>query len=92
MRIVDKSRNTISDYTEDMGYLIPVTVIKEDAVPIDKVDKFVWDDDDYEEAMMCIPYETEVFEPTPQDDTDAMVVDHEYRLTLLELGITESEA
>lgn len=27
----------------------------------------------------------------PQDDTDAMLVDLEYRLTLLELGITESE-
>lgn len=24
-----------------------------------------------------------------QDDTDAMLVDHEYRLTMLELGITE---
>lgn len=28
-------------------------------------------------------------EPTPQDDVDAMLVDHEYRLTLLELGISE---
>ena len=28
-------------------------------------------------------------EPTPQDDTDAMLVDHEYRLTMLELGLTE---
>lgn len=27
--------------------------------------------------------------PSAQDDTDAMLVDHEYRLTLLELGITE---
>ena len=26
---------------------------------------------------------------SPQDDTDAMLVDHEYRLTMLELGITE---
>lgn len=26
---------------------------------------------------------------TPQDDTDAMLIDHEYRLTLLELGISE---
>lgn len=26
-------------------------------------------------------------EPTAQDDTDAMMIDHEYRLTLLELGI-----
>lgn len=28
-------------------------------------------------------------ETTPQEDADAMLVDHEYRLTLLELGVTE---
>lgn len=28
-------------------------------------------------------------EPTEEDDTAAMLVDHEYRLTLLELGLTE---
>lgn len=28
-------------------------------------------------------------EPTEADDTAAMLVDHEYRLTMLELGITE---
>ena len=28
-------------------------------------------------------------QPTAQDDADAMLIDHEYRLTLLELGITE---
>ena len=27
--------------------------------------------------------------PTAQDDTDAMLVDHEYRLTMLELGLGE---
>ena len=26
---------------------------------------------------------------TAQDDVDAMLVDHEYRLTLIELGVTE---
>lgn len=26
-------------------------------------------------------------EPTAQEDTDTMLVDHEYRLTLLELGV-----
>lgn len=26
-------------------------------------------------------------EPTAQEDTDAMLVDHEYRITLLELGV-----
>ena len=28
-------------------------------------------------------------EPTAQDDIDSMLVDHEYRLTLLELGVNE---
>lgn len=28
-------------------------------------------------------------EPTPQEDMDAMLIDHEYRLTLLELGLSE---
>lgn len=28
-------------------------------------------------------------QPTAQEDTDAMLVDHEYRLTLLELGLFE---
>ena len=28
-------------------------------------------------------------EPTTQDDIDSMLVDHEYRLTLLELGVNE---
>ena len=28
-------------------------------------------------------------EPTAEDDTNAMMVDHEFRLTLLELGLNE---
>lgn len=28
-------------------------------------------------------------EPTAEEDTLSMIVDHEYRLTLLELGVTE---
>lgn len=27
--------------------------------------------------------------PTPDEDRDALAIDHEYRLTLLELGVTE---
>ena len=29
--------------------------------------------------------------PSAQDDTDAMLIDHEYRLTMLELGVTATE-
>lgn len=31
--------------------------------------------------------EIEEHQSSPQDDTDSMLVDHEYRITLLELGI-----
>lgn len=27
--------------------------------------------------------------PTAQDDTDAMLIEHEYRITMLELGVNE---
>lgn len=30
-----------------------------------------------------------VSKPTAQDDMDSMLIDHEYRITLLELGVTE---
>ena len=34
-----------------------------------------------------IPVEVPEAEPTAQDDTDSMLVDHELRLTMLELGL-----
>lgn len=40
------------------------------------------------QASLPDPVET-VDEPTAQDDTDAMLVDHEYRITLLELGVSD---
>lgn len=33
--------------------------------------------------------EPETEEPTAEEDTLSMIVDHEYRLTMLELGVTE---
>lgn len=36
-----------------------------------------------------VPVPEDEMEPTEADDTAAMLVDHEYRLTLLELGLTE---
>lgn len=46
---------------------------------IDNIKQYVWEDDSEEEET---PDET-----SAQDDTDAMLVDHEYRLTMLELGL-----
>ena len=43
----------------------------------------------WEAWKASLPAENTESTPTAQDDTDAMLVDHEYRLTLLELGLTE---
>lgn len=51
--------------------------------------------DEYETVQRYVPYteeelaamEEEQNKPTPQDDIDAMMIDHEYRLTILELGL-----
>ena len=51
--------------------------------------------DEYETIQRYIPYTEEELaameearnKPTQQDDVDAMMIDHEYRLTILELGL-----
>ena len=55
--------------------------------------KDAWDE--YEIIQRYVPYTEEELaameearnKPTPQDDADAMMIDHEYRLTILELGL-----
>lgn len=46
--------------------------------------------DEYEDILRYRPYTPEQLreleKPTPREDTDAMLIDHELRLTLLELG------
>lgn len=90
MRVVDENANTITSYDLSLGNLVETSVIKVDAEPIDNVTKFAWADDDYEEVLMYIPNPTDwnaSDDPSPQEDIDEMIIDHEYRLTLLELGV-----
>lgn len=104
MRIVNEKFETISESEVDLskGTLVTTTGIREDAEPIDNITRFAWDDNDYEEVQMYVlNKDSEYSEPytnnqngfdSAQADTDAMMIDHEYRLTLLELGLTESGA
>ena len=43
----------------------------------------------YRNVETGILIDEEATTPTPEEDTAAMLIDHEFRLTLLELGITE---
>ena len=87
MRYVNEKNEPIQESDIDLskGFLSPAKVIREDANPIDNITKFAWDDTDYEDVQVYSLNPKK--EMTPQDDTDAMAVDHEYRLTLLELGL-----
>lgn len=89
MRIVNEYLETLNELDVDltMGNLSSQWIVKPDATPIDNITKFAWEDSDYEEVQVYTVAEEE--RPIyPQDDTDQLLIDIEYRLTLLELGLT----
>ena len=55
MRVIDQNRETITEYDLATGRLVPTTVIRADAEPIDNITKFAWGDEDYEQVQMYIP-------------------------------------
>lgn len=54
--VYDADGNALADYDLEAGYVTEQTVIRDDAEPIDDVDKFAWDDDDYETRRVYVPY------------------------------------
>lgn len=56
MRLLDENDNEIqeSDCDLSIGHIQKEIIIRPDAVPIDDVTKFAWDDDDYEEIKRYI--------------------------------------
>lgn len=55
MRVINQNRETITEYDLTAGKLIPTTVVRADATPIDNVTKFAWVDNDYEQVQMYVP-------------------------------------
>lgn len=91
--IYDVNGNVLPEDKVDLtkGYISYNIVIKKDAEPIDNITKFAWNDNDYEEVQVYTPFPKEKLEamqtPSADEDRDAMLVDIEYRLTILELGL-----
>lgn len=56
MRVINQNKETIMEYDLTAGMLVPATVIRENAAPIDNVKKFAWADEDYEEVQMYVPH------------------------------------
>lgn len=71
--VYDLDGNVLENYDLTKGYLQPKTVIKPDAIPPDDVTKFAWEDGDYQEIQVYIPYEVTDNEPTQLDRIEAQV-------------------
>lgn len=62
MRVIDDlGREVEPDLVA--GYLVEDVVIKLDVAQVDDVDKFAYDDGDYESVMRYVPYTQTVVEP-----------------------------
>lgn len=55
MRVINQQGETIKNYDLTAGMLVPATVVRNGATPIDNVTKFAWANEDYEEVKMYIP-------------------------------------
>ena len=74
MRVVNTEFETITEYDLSKGELLKVTTLREDAVPVDNVTKFAPDDEDWEQALMYVPYsECQEPEATTDDVLNALL-------------------
>ena len=55
MRVINEKFETITNYDLTAGKLIKSFAVKEDAEPIDNVNKFAWANEDWEEVQMYVP-------------------------------------
>lgn len=74
MRIIDTEGNPIQSPDSEKGYLATRQEIREDAVPIDNLTKFAWEDSDFEEVKVYIPYGEPDTAPSQLDRIEAQLV------------------
>ena len=65
----------------------PADAVVVEALPEGNIADYIYQDGGF--VYSPLPKSEVVTTPSAQDDTDAMLIDHEYRLTILELGLTE---
>ena len=62
------------------GYYTTVICIKKDAIPIDNITKYAWDDDDYEEIKEFVKYtedELNEIKTRENSETDSVINDQD---------------
>ena len=86
MIVLNEAMEEITEYDLTRGSLTETVRIRPDAVPVDGVNKLVYEDGDYEPVMIFAPYAAEPEAPTVEDTLLELTADHEYRLCMLELN------
>lgn len=71
--VYDLNGNILESYDLTKGSLSTKTVVRPDAAPIDNVTKFAWEDEDFEDVQVYIPFEDLANEPTQLDRIEAQV-------------------
>ena len=72
--VYDLNGNILESYDLTKGSLSVRTVIRPDAVPIDNVNKFAWEDGDYRQIQVYIPYGEPDTTPSQLDRIEAQLV------------------
>lgn len=85
MIILNESMEETTEYDAAKGSLTETVRIRPDAVPVDGVNKLVYEDGDYEPVMIFAPYAAQET-PSTEDTLLELTADHEYRLCMLELN------
>ena len=91
MRVVDQNGKTLTEYDLSAGRLCPVTVIREDAVPVDDITKFAWDGEDYEQVQMYTPDPIQT-ETEKIDELKRKLRDTDYHIIKVMEGASSLEA
>ena len=71
--VYDLNGNVLESYDLTKGSLSVRTVIRPEAAPVDNVTKFAWEDGDYRQIQVYIPYEPPESEPSQLDRIEAQV-------------------
>lgn len=74
MRIIDTEGNLLQSPDLEKGYLTTRQEIRADAASIDNLTKFAWEDSDFEEVQVYIPYEEPDTTPSQLDRIEAQLV------------------
>lgn len=74
MMVYDLNGNILESFDLTKGRLSIRTVIRPNAAPIDNVKKFAWEDGDYEEVQVYIPYGEPENTPSQLDRIEAQLV------------------